>query len=409
MKPLRILFVAPYVPSPIRVRPFQLIRHLAQMGHHITLAALDDGLPRDNALTELRDICDAVHIVPHSKVSAAASCLAALPSPTPLWAAYCRSPRMEGLLQTLASSGNFDVAHVEHLRAAHWASALGSLPRIIDAVDCITELRRQIMEQGEVGGRLFSWQEWMKLRTYEPRAYRAFSRIAVTSAHDARALALLDPARLPPIDVIPNGVDTDYFCAESLPAGDMVSEDNCLVFSGKLSYIANDDAARFLLGEVLPRVRGICPDARLVLAGSGPSPRLREMAARAGNVHVTGYVEDLRPYIACATVAVCPIRIGVGIQNKVLEAMAMARPVVASSLAARALGSESNSDGALTVADGADAVAVACAGLLENTEQATRAGQAARRIVEAKYRWQTAGVQFTSLYESVMESAGTPA
>src|SRR6476659_6091359 len=102
-----------------------------------------------------------------------------------------------------------------------------------------------------------------------------------------------------------------------------------------MSHVANDDAARFLLRDILPRLRRLRPNTHLILAGSGPSAALREMARRAGNVSVTGFVDDIRPSLRRAAVAVCPIRIGVGIQNKVLEAMAMGKPVVASPLAAR--------------------------------------------------------------------------
>jgi polysaccharide biosynthesis protein PslH len=234
---LRILYALPYVPSPIRVRPYQIIRHLARQGHRVTVVALEDGLATHAVRQELQDICEGVYIIPHSTIRAAVNCLLSLPTPTPLWAAYCRSPQMARQLQSLSSSGSFDVVHIEHLRAAHFSANLGGLPRVLDAVDCITDLRRQILDQGARGlSRLFSWEEWSKLRTYEPKAYRAFRRIAVTSQHDASALISLDPMHLPPVEVIPNGVDLDYF----RPTPDDAPETDCLVFSGKMSYIAND-------------------------------------------------------------------------------------------------------------------------------------------------------------------------
>ncbi len=332
--PLRILYILPYVPSQIRVRPYQIIRSLARMGHRITVVALSDNFLLTESLRELESICQAVYTVPHSRFQAAANCLKALPTPTPLWAAYCHSPVMARLIRSLVTENQFDVAHVEHLRAAHFGEELQSLPRILDAVDCITALRRQILDRGRgVLSRLLSWEEWMKLRSYEPRVYAQFHRIAITSLPDATALISLAPNGLPPIEVIPNGVDLDYF--QTTPA-DMPEADT-LVFSGKMSYIANEDAAFFVLREILPLLRKQRPNVHLIIAGSSPSKAVRLEAAKVGGGTVTGFVDDLRPWIRRASVALCPMRIGVGIHNKVLEAMALERPVVASPLSVRAI------------------------------------------------------------------------
>ena len=399
--PLRILYVLPYVPSPIRVRPFQIIRSLARLGHRVTVVALEDEFITPDALRELEADCEKVHIVPHSRLNAAVNCLFALPTPTPLWAAYCRSPRMARLLQTLVGETRFDVAHVEHLRAAHFAGSLGRLPRVLDAVDCITALQKQILDQGETGlRRLLAWEEWAKLRTYEPRVYRGYGRIAVTSAHDASALVTLEPTRLPPVEIIPNGVDLDYF----QPVPDEKPEPDCVVLSGKMGYIANADAARFLLKDILPRLRQYRPGVRVILAGSNPPADLKALAQRVGNVTVTGFVEDLRPCIRRASVAICPMRIGVGIQNKALEAMALGRPVVASPLVARAILGASET-GALRIAETADEFAAACALLLTRPNEAKEAGEAARNYVERNHRWESAARKFVEMYVATQERA----
>jgi polysaccharide biosynthesis protein PslH len=400
---LRVLYVLPYAPSPIRVRPFQLIRSLVRLGHRVTVVALDDGSYTAQSLAELREVCDAVYFITHQKAQAVLNCALALPTPKPLWVAYCQSSEMSATLRRIATPENFDVAHVEHLRAARYLRDLGALPCVLDAVDCITALQRQVLDQGSAKGlqRLLTWEEWSKLRAYEPRAYAPFDSVAVTSDHDAQSLYTLSRGALRAV-VIPNGVDLDYFRPEEGAGADPA----CVVFSGKLSYVANADAAEFLLREILPRLRDKVPEARLVLAGSGPSDALRARAASAGNVTVTGFVEDLRPSIRQAGVAVCPLRIGVGIQNKALEAMALARPVVASPLATRAL-TRAVPDGGVRVAETAEQFAVALAEWIKKPAVAEEAGRRARNYVEENHRWETAALAFVGLYRAAVARTTT--
>ena len=278
--PLRILYVLPYVPSPVRVRPYELIRALARAGHYVTVAALADDFASAESLAELRRVCRAVHVVPHPKRQGMAQAALALFTPTPLWAAFCYSPAMHTRLRDLIATEPFDVAHVEHLRAAHFAPALAPLPLVFDAVDCVTALQKQLLAaSGSPVSRLLAWEEWHKLRAYEPKVCRVFARITITSAHDAADLRGLDPA-LPPITVIPNGVDSAYFA----PDPSVAPEPDMLIFSGKMSYAPNDDAARFLLTQILPPLRRLRPGVRVIVGGSKPSAALKRLAARTPGV-----------------------------------------------------------------------------------------------------------------------------
>jgi glycosyltransferase involved in cell wall biosynthesis len=404
--PLRILFVAPYLPSAIRVRPFQLIRHLVKAGHQVTVVALDDSSPADAAaLTELRGICEAVQVVPHSRLRAASQAAAALPTPTPLWAAWCHSAQMMQVLRSLSASRRFDVAHVEHLRAAHFVEALRDLPCVFDAVDCITDLQRQVVAHT----RLTNPRHWLareelaKLWRYEPAVCNRFRQVVVTSPHDAASLVSLNVDA--PIAVIPNGVELAIL--PSSAGTDKQAKRFDLIFSGKMSYQANEDAALFLLNEILPRLDVLLPNAPPVsvcIAGARPGDRLRRAASRWENrVTVTGWAEDLRPFLAASRIAVCPMRIGVGIQNKVLEAMAMGIPVVATPLAGRALYGSSMVKG-LRIAPDPDSFARHCADWLKSEEEACKAGIAGRNYVEQFHLWDTVAGAFAEQYRKVIVS-----
>ncbi len=403
---MQVLFIAPYVPSLIRVRPYNFIRFLADLGHEITLVALGaDGADVDaRAADALRPFCRAVHVVPHPKRRAVAQSLLALPTPTPLWAAYCFSPALERLLSGLLAEATFDVAHVEHLRAAHFAKTLkGRLPLVYDAVDCIAELQRQLIGAPGRGlpGRAVSWEEHAKLRRYEPRVAGLFDRVLVTSSQDAACLQGLVPAEVTslPIEIIPNGVDLDYFRPPASPP-----QASNLVFSGKMSYIANRDAALYFCTEIFPLVRRSCPDATLTLAGSGPPRELIAFAARPhSGITVTGRVDDLRPHLAGAAVALCPLRIGVGIQNKVLEAMAMGKAVVATPLAARAL-EEGAAEDCLRIAATPQSFAAQVVHLLSHPADADDLGRNARRYVETHHDWHSAARRLADIYESAVDA-----
>lgn len=404
---MKVLFIAPYVPSLIRVRPFNFIRSLAGLGHRVTVVALgvDGAGPDGEAQEALAPFCEAVHVIPHSKRQAALQCARYLATPIPLWAAYCFSPALENRLRRLLANDTYDVAHVEHVRAAHFARVLqGRLPLIFDGVDCIADLQQQLMRAPgrSAAARAVSWDEHRKLRRYEPRMAALFDRVIITSRQDARGLGELAAAqRLSlPIEVVPNGVDLEYFRPQTyVPC----REDN-LVFSGKMSYAANRDAAVHFATAIFPRVRQARPAATLTVAGSGPTPDLLALAARPqSGIVVTGRVPDLRPHLAQAAVALCPLRIGVGIQNKVLEAMAMGKAVVATSLAARSL--EPDAPGrSLVIADGLTDYAAQVLRLLGDPAEARRLGDNARQYVERHHDWNRIAQRLTAIYE---EAAGS--
>lgn len=376
------------------MRPWGIIRALTAAGYRVTVAALSDPFARPSDIRALRAVCDAVHIVAHDGRRAAARALLALPTPVPLAAAFCYSSPMNALLRRLAASGAFDVAHIEHGRAAHFAPFLAPLPLVFDAVDCLTALHKQMMHVGSPSARLLAAEEWLKWRRYEPHICRRFAQIALTTETERAALLALT-ANLPPVTAIPNGVDGDYFH----PAG-TAPEPDTVLFSGKMSYAANDDAAHLLLREILPRLRRLRPNVRVIVAGSEPTAALRALAARAGNVLVTGHVEDMRPFFGRAALALCPMRIAAGIQNKILEAMAMACPVVCSPRAAREFAPAVAANAGIRVARSADEWATICAEML-SAPPATRAarGNAAREYVLRHHRWEDAAAQFGKLYE----------
>lgn len=408
---MRILFVVPYTPSLIRIRPYNLIRHLSARGHEVTVLTVTHDEGELASAEALAAHCAHVVTVSVPKWRSLANCLQALPTATPLQAVYSWEPR---LLRRLAGNGNgkpparFDAIHIEHLRGAKYGLELQALgyPRqamVWDSVDCISHLFRQAAQYSQSG--FGSWIRRLELgRTeqFEARLLSSFGHTLTSSEMDRQALqALALDERAGPISVIPNGVDLDYF----KPDYHRPRDNATILFSGKMSYHANVTMALHLVEQIMPRVWAQRPDVQVTIVGKDPT---REVQALAQNpaVHVTGTVPTVPPYLQTATLAVVPMVYGAGIQNKVLEAMACGTPVVTTSLAAAPLRATRDQD--LLVADSAAAFAEAILALLADRTKRETLGAAGRSYVEEHHNWITIAGQLERIYEGVQEFARVP-
>jgi len=402
MGPLRILFVTPYVPSRLRTRPFHLLKSLAERGHRIALVSAATSRRELADGAALRAVCERVQIVRVSRPRSLWNCCAALAASQPLQARFCQSPAMTTALhQTLSSPGGFDVVHIEHLRAALYGNEIPALPRVYDAVDCMSRLFAQTAASGPTwSSRVAARIDLQRTRRFEPDLLRRFERILLTAPTEREALLELTPAAAgepsAAVRVLPNGVDLEYFTPLPEPR-----EPATLVFVGRMAYHANLAAAQQLVTEIMPRLWARDAAIRLLIVGDDPPAALRRLVGRAGTrVELTGYVSDVRPYLARATVSVNPLRYTVGVQNKLLEAMAMATPVVATPAACTALAARSGEH--LLIAEHSDDIAAAVRHLLGDPALARRLGEAGRRYVEAEHNWRRVAAELETIYREAI-------
>ncbi len=378
---MRILYLTPYVPSLVRVRPYQFIRHLAELGHEVTLICLAGNGEEPEALAELRRRCREVVAVPTSGRQAALQALRAIPSGLPLQAAYGASAALVAEARRRAET--HDVVHIEHLRGSTYGAPLRDHPLLLDAVDCISLLFERALRQGtSLGGRARALLDLTRTRRAEARYGATFPQVIVTSPEDRQALEQLRAPGVPAaeITVIANGVDLGAF-APAPPEG---RQPATLLLGGKMSYHANEAAALHLGREIMPLIWCARPDVRCMIVGREPTPAIRALGTDA-RIVVTGSVLSMPEVLRSATIAAVPLRYGVGIQNKVLEAMATATPVVATPQAARALDSAAHE--AIVLAGTASAFAEAVIGLLDDPVRRTQMGAAGRRYVETYHDW----------------------
>lgn len=426
---MRILFIVPYVPNPIRIRPFQLIRTLAHSGHQITLATL---WSTEEELADLRTLADfCTHIVAFhlSGLQSASNSLHALVTTMPLQSAYCWQPQLAKAIDELVQSVPFDIVHVEHLRGARFglrakaaaAQRRGHAAYIWDSVDCISYLFQQAVEKSStLKVRLMTRLDLQRTREYEGWLVEQFDRVLVTAEKDKQALAELvrnrqqrtskvdktasldgqgkhdpDDEDHYHIEVISNGVDLQYFSPQEGIQGEAD-----IVFTGKMSYHANITSARYLVQEVMPLVWAQRPDARIWIVGKDPPPDICALASDTNGtkrVTITGTVPDVRPYLQQATVAAAPILYGAGIQNKVLEAMACGTPIVVSPQAISGLQAEAKDS--VMIAQDTEAFADAILHLFQDTACRSRLSLQGRRYVEQHHSWQRIVDKVEAIYQ----------
>jgi sugar transferase (PEP-CTERM/EpsH1 system associated) len=397
---MRILYITPYVPSLIRVRPYNLVKYLSHRGHLVTVLSLQSTEQEEKDAEELRNCCHRVETVRLTRQQSLLNCFQTLPTMTPLQAAYCYSPAMQRLIDRVLKEEQFDIVHVEHLRGAHFGTAVAGVPKFYDAVDCISLLFEKALHSApSLTSRLIAWLELGRTRRYEGRLISQYDKVLVTSPQDREALLKLnghshEQDREKKIAVLPNGVDLEYFAFAN---GDR--EPETLVFSGKMSYHANIAAASHLGREVMPLVWARRPGVKLEIVGNNP-PQTICALAKDEQVCVTGFVPDLRPYLARATVSVSPMQYSVGIQNKVLEAMATGTPVVASSQACSALRVRDGTH--LLVADDPATFAERVLRLLEDVALRQDMAINGRNYVEERHDWRTIAGDLENIYAEVM-------
>lgn len=418
---MHILFIVPYTPNLIRTRPYNLIRHLGRRGHTITLLTLTTNAAETaDAAALSRDITGVsqVYALPLPRWRSLLNCLAALPTRQPLQAAYCWQPALAHQLEQLLTSNNgrqpIDLIHVEHLRAARYAlsansafslhpSAFRKLPIVWDSVDCISHLFRQAAAHSHsFFGRWITRFELGRTERYEGWLPWQFDATLTTSPADCEVLtqlatrhSSLSTHHSPPIHVVPNGVDLDYF----RPGSAVQRQPATLVFTGKMSYHANVTMARFLVRDVMPMVWTERSEVEVNIVGKDPGSDVLALGNHP-RVTITANVPDMRPYLQKATLAVAPMTYGAGIQNKILEALACRTTVITTPQAL--VGLKARPDRDLLVAGDAPGLAQAILELLDDPQRRQALGAAGRAYVETHHSWDNAVARLEAIYQSLL-------
>jgi len=401
---VRILFVTPYPASRIRARSYGFITQLAKQ-HFVELLALCANTREMSDVQALQQEGIAATAIYEPHIVRYMRGLTALVSRQPLQVVFDASTRLRRAIGIHLHRGQFDLLHVELIRTLEAVPTTLPVPVVWDAVDCIS----QLYEQGGQAGithmlRIIGSSEGRRVRAYEYAQLHRFRHVLVTAERDRQALlaiaqdnqTIITGQTSAEITVIPLGIDQHYFQPYD---GERQAE--TLIFSGKMSFHANIAGVCTLVKHILPLIWQKRPTVRLVIAGSDPPASVRRLA-KDPRIEVTGYLADLRPAIAQAQIAVCPLPYAVGIQYKVLEAMALGTPVVASTPVAVGLQAIAGRD--LLVADEPADFAVAVLRLLEDQTQWRSLATHGIVYIKAYHHSDVITQQLTAVYTQALDA-----
>jgi polysaccharide biosynthesis protein PslH len=385
---MKILIVSPWYPWPPfdggRIRVLETLRYLARH-HQVTLLATVTSPDEADDGGRLQEICEHVEtsVLSPRPWSVARRLAKGLLGQMPMVQNFYHDPRLAERLRRLTSQRHYDVVQIEFSYAASYVRAVDRSRRANTVLSMHNVESLRFGREGNLSLRVdrrfaAAWDRAFH-GLWEEQAIRTFDGI-VSVSEPERAWVL---ARVPDavVELIPNGVDADHFRPQAPPDPGPPPR---LVFTGAMHYPPNVDAVLWFTEQVWPRLRRLVPDLSFEIVGRDPDPRVVALGRTPGVV-VTGAVADVRPYIARARGVVVPLRAGGGTRLKILEAMAMARPVISTALGAEGLAIAPGHD--ILIADDPEGFAAHVLALLDSAERAALLGQAGRHLVEARYRW----------------------
>lgn len=387
---MRLFFLLPRVPYPTekgdKLRAFHQIKQLSKR-HEIILCALNDGILHEDAIRVLKKYVKAVHVIPLSKPTILLNLIKALFSSKPLQVGYFYNPGCARKIKALINQYQPDHIFCQLIRVAEYVKDI-PIPKTLDYQDVFSKGIERRLVNSPFYLKPFLRIEYRRLLHYENLAFGIFDHKIIISEPDRDLIPHPDKNN---IVVVANGVDTDFF----KPSAKEKKFD--LVFTGNMGYPPNIKAAEFLVREILPKLLPQRPSLRLLIAGA--SPHLRVMALRSPRVEVSGWVPDMRVCYDTSRIFIAPMQIGTGLQNKLLEAMAMQIPCITSPLAFQALKAKEGEE--ILVAETAEDYAALIFDLLEHPDKAAEVARNGYNFVHRAFNWETETAKIERLIQPV--------
>lgn len=399
---MKVLWISPKLPYPPesgdKLRQFNLIRELSS-STEISLIAFTLTRKEESWAGHMRRFCTQVKTFFFDELSQIQRISAIITSPVPYYVSRYQRADVRDYIQSELESFRPDVIQIEHTYLAEYLRRIPShlkRPSILTKHNIDADLALQSYKFADNPvKKVFWWLEWKKMAFYEPNADNLFSSVIVMSNTDKTAILR---RKKPPASahVVENGVDTRKLRPLT------PSHEPVLLFLGALDYLPNQDAAIYICREIMPLLKKSFPDARMLIVGRKPSAEILSLGSDSVEIHSD--VPEVEPFYQRASIAIVPLRAGSGSRLKILEAMALGRPVVSTSKGAEGLEIEPGKD--YLLADDAKTFVESIGKLLVNHDLYEKIASKARQTVEHKYDWSQAAKKMMRIYDTLHKSHG---
>jgi len=406
---MKILFLSQIVPYPphggVLQRGYNIIREISKRNDVYLLAFIHPDVLGNNGLVEesrevLSAYCRNIEYfelwAKRSNIHKYAGYLWGALSGLPFSVLAHRSEQFRKSISRILASERIDLIHYDTIALAQFRNVGTGIPKILTHHNIESQLmeRRSIREENPLA-RIYTREQARKIRAYELEQCTQFDLNITVSDADAAYLK----GNLPSIrtETVPNGVDIEYFKAEN---GNTPKE-TALIYTGGMNMFANKDAVMYFLKDIWPKIRAEIPDVKFYAVGQDPPPELLQVAEKDRAVVITGYVDDIRPYVAQSSVYVVPLRVGGGTRLKILDAMAMRKAIVSTTIGAEGINATDGKN--ILLADKPGDFAAKTLMLLKSAAKRSILGAEARKLVESEYSWEIIGRKLQTSYASVQE------
>lgn len=390
---MKLLILLSRVPYPIekgdKLRAFNQIKQLSKK-HEIVLFALNDTPLHKDAISTLKLYCSEIKIINLSKFTRLTNLIKSFFNGNPFQVGYFYSKKAQNEVDILVKQHKPDHIYCQLIRTAEYVKKHSGIPKTLDYMDVFSKGMERRSYAASIYIKLIFKEEHRRLLKYEHDIFDYFQNKIIISEQDRE---LIPHEKNKEILVISNGVDTDYFKPIEQ------KKEFELLFNGNMSYPPNIESVEYLVKKVLPLVLKTHPNVRLLISGTSPSQKVHALRSR--SVFVSGWTKDIRDNFSKSKILVAPMQISIGLQNKLLEAMAMNIPCITSSLANNALGAENGKS--ILVANEPEEYAELIISLLENETKAKEVATNAYNFVLQNYNWESTTKKLETLLNNTIK------
>jgi sugar transferase (PEP-CTERM/EpsH1 system associated) len=384
---MKIFVLLSRIPFPTekgdKLRAFHQIRCLSK-NNEIILCALSDSPVNPEAIKNLETFCSEIHLIPTRKSGLIRSAVTTFFNGNPFQVGYFYRRSAQKRIDLLIKKCNPDHIYCQLTRVSEYVKE-SRIPKTLDYQDVFSLGAKRQAESSSPLLKIFYMMEYRRLLRYEHDIFNKFEHKTIISLPDREVLP--HPSRNDVV-IVPNGVDHEYF----RPLAAEKTHD--IVFIGNMGYPPNIDAARFLAKKIFPEVLKQNPDATLLIAGANPA--LKVQLLRSHHITVTGWLPDIRESYSKSRIFIAPMRIGTGLQNKLLEAMAMEMPCITSLLANQALGAKENEE--ILIGNTAKEYADHIINLLKNKSKSESLAKKGHTFVKREFSWEKSTALLENLF-----------